>query len=56
MKHSLDSEEALKRFQDQDPIVLGDLNANISQAQNPLSQQVDDQLMEFGLVYLLCHF
>ena len=36
--------------------MLGDLNANIVQYQNPRSQQVADLLMEFGLVDLLHHF
>ena len=43
----------MTRFQDQDPIVVGDLNSNI-QYQNPHSHQVDDLLMELGLVDL-CH-
>ena len=39
-----------------DPIVLGDLNANIGQVHNPHSQQVADMLMYFKLVDLLHHF
>ena len=38
-------EEYLARLQDQDPIVLRDLKANIGQAQNPHSQKVADMLM-----------
>ena len=49
-------EEALTRFQDQYTIVLGDLNADIGQYQNPHSHQVADLLMNFGLVDLLNHF
>ena len=51
-----DLEEALKRFRDQDLIVLGDPNVEIGQAQNFHSQQVADLLMEFGLMDLLHHF
>ena len=36
--------------------MLGDLNADIGQSQKPLSQQVADILMEFGLVDLLHYF
>ena len=53
LKNLLDLEEALTRFRDQYPIVLGDLNANIFQAKNPCSQQVANILMEFGLMELL---
>ena len=54
--HLPNLEEDLIRFWDQDPIVLGYLNADIRQAQNPRSHQVDDLLMEFGLVDILHHF
>ena len=37
-------------------MVLGDLNADIGQYQNPGIQYVPDLLMEFGMVYLLHHF
>ena len=50
-----DLEEALTRFWDQDTIVLGDINSDICQAQNPHSQQVMDLMMEFGMVDLLHH-
>ena len=46
--------EALTHFQDQYPIVLGDLNSDI-QAQNPSNQQVVDILVEFRLVYIQHH-
>ena len=46
--------EALAHLWYQNPIVLGDLNANI-QAHNPRSQQVAEMLMEFGLVYFRHH-
>ena len=36
--------------------MLGDLNANIGQNQNPCSHLVADLLMEFGLADLLHHF
>ena len=55
-----DLEEALTCFRYQDPIVLGDLNDDIGQAQNPCSQavssqQIADLLMEFGMMELLHH-
>ena len=53
LEHLPDLEEALARFQYQDPIVLGDLNSDIIQAQNPCSQHPADLLMGFGLVYLI---
>ena len=49
-------EESLTRSRTQYPIVLGDLNTDICQVQNPWSQQVADLLTEFGRVDLLCHF
>ena len=56
LEHLTDLEEALTRFCDQYPIVLGDLRPEIFQAQNPHSQQVSDLLMKFGLMDLLRHF
>ena len=56
LEQLLHLEEALTRFQNHNPIVLGDLNAKIGQSQNPRRQQVDDLLMDFGLVHLLHHF
>ena len=38
-------EEALTRFRYQDHIVLGDLNANIGQFQNPLSHNVSNMMI-----------
>ena len=38
MEHLPDLEEALTRFQDQYPIMLGDLNASIGKSHNPHSQ------------------
>ena len=49
-------EESLTRFRYHDIIVLGDLSANIVQAQNPCSQQVANLLMDFRLMELLLHF
>ena len=49
-------EESLACFRDQYTIVIGDLNAYIGHAQNPLSQQVADLLMGFGLLDLFWHF
>ena len=49
-------EEALTRLWDQDPIMLGYLNAYIGQYKDPRSQQFADLLMEFGLVDLIHHF
>ena len=48
-------EDSLERFQDQYPIVLGYLKADIGQYHNPHSQQVDDLMLEFRLVDLLQH-
>ena len=56
LDHLPDFEEALTRFWDHYPMVLGDLKSNISQAQNPCRQKFTDLLMEFGLVDLLHHF
>ena len=56
IEHLLDLEEALSRFQDHIPIVLGDLSADIGQSQNPRIQEVADLLMEFGIMDLLPHF
>ena len=53
LKHLTDLEEALIRFRDHNPIVLGDLSADIGQAQNPRSQQVAGLLMEFRMMDLL---
>ena len=53
LEHLTDLEEALTQLQEQGPIVLGDLNANICQYQNHWSNQVADLLMEFGMVDLL---
>ena len=54
LEHLLYLVEALKHFWDQNPIVLGELNAN-TQYQNPRNQQVAELLMEFGLVDLRHH-
>ena len=56
LEHLPDLEEALARFRDQGPIVLGDLKADISQYQNPYIQEVADLLMEFGMLDLHHHF
>ena len=56
LEHLPELEEALIRFRYQDPIVLGDLSANIGQVQNLHSHQVAELLIEFGLMDLLHHF
>ena len=56
LEHLLHLEEALTRFCDHNPIVLGYLKAEIGQAQNPRSQQVANLLMEFVLVDISHHF
>ena len=56
LEHLPDLEEALTHFRNQEPIVLGELNANIGQSQNPRSQQIADMLVKFGLVDLRHHF
>ena len=50
MGQPLDLEEAMARFQGQDPILLVDLNVDLDEAQNPRSQPIADLLMEFGLI------
>ena len=52
----MDLEEALTRFQYQDPIVLGGLNAEICQAHIPCIQKVSDILIEFGMMNFFHHF
>ena len=54
LEHLPDLAEALTHFRDQNIIVLGDLNTD-TQSYNPLSQQVAELLMEFGLVDLQHH-
>ena len=54
--HLPDLEEARTRFWDQDPIVIGNLSADIVKSQNSRSQQVADLLMEFSMMELLLHF
>ena len=49
-------EDSLERFQDQYPIVLGEMSVNIDKYQKPCSQQVADLLMDFCLMDLLHHF
>ena len=45
LEHLPDLEEALTRFWYQDPILKGDLSANIFKTHNPHIQQVSDLLM-----------
>ena len=40
LEHLPDLEEVLTRFKDQDPVVLGDLNNDIGQSQNPRIQMI----------------
>ena len=56
LEHLTDLEEALTCFRDQYTIVLGDLNADTNQSQNPCNQKVADLLIEFGMMDLLHKF
>ena len=56
LEHLPELEEALIRFRYHDPILLGDLKADIHQAENPCIQQVADLLMEFGMMNRLLNF
>ena len=56
LEHLPGLEEALTRFKDQDPIMLGEINGDIGQDHNLRSQKVADLLTEFGLVDLLHPF
>ena len=56
LEHLLELEEALACFQDQYPIVIGYLSANIGKPQNPRSQQIADLITKSGLMDLLHHF
>ena len=49
LEHLPDLEEALTLFLYQDPILVGDISANIGQSQNPRNQQVVDLLIARGL-------
>ena len=51
-----DLEETLNCFPRREPIVLGNLNANIGRFREPRDQQVADFLTSLGLVDLLGHF
>ena len=44
------------RLPERDPIVTGDLNADVSRFQNPRNKQVSKFLASFGLVDLLRNF
>ena len=46
----------LKEIQVQDPILMGDINVDLDEAQNPCSQLISDILTEFGLINLMRHF
>ena len=56
MEHLPNLKEALTLFRDQDPILLGYLNANIGQYQNLGSHKAEDLMTGFGMVDLLHHF
>ena len=49
-------EEALEFFWGQYPILMGDLNLELDDSQNPRSQLVDNILTEFFLIDLMHHF
>ena len=53
LDHMPDLEEALKFFLFRDPVVLRDLNADISGLRNPRYQQVADFLESFRMVNIL---
>ena len=53
--HILDIDEALNHFQGRDPIVMGDLNADIGCIRNPRNQQVAYFLASFVLSNLLSY-
>ena len=54
--HLPDLEEALYRFPDSNPILLGDLNADIGRLLHHHDRQIADFLATFGLVDILAHF
>ena len=56
LDHLPDIEEALEQFRGQDPILMGDLNVDLDEAQNQCSQLVANMLLEFGLIDLMHHF
>ena len=56
MEHLQNLKESLTLFRDQDPILLGYLNANIGQYQNLGSHKAEDLMTGFGVVDLLHHF
>ena len=49
-------EETLARLQGQYPIILGDINMDLDEDQNMLSQLIAYLLMEFGFIDLMHHF
>ena len=53
LEHVPDLEEDLNHFWYKDTMFLGELRANINQAQNPRRHQVADLLIKFGLIDLL---
>ena len=46
----------MTNLQYQDPIVLGELNANIGQYQNPRIQKSAALMLEIGMMELIRHF
>ena len=56
LDHLPDLEEAINRFPQQDPIIMGDLNADIHDLSTNRSQQVAAFLATFGLLDVLTHF
>ena len=49
-------EDVLNRFPDSDPILLGDLNADIGQLFHNRNQHISDFLSLFGLVDMMSYF
>ena len=56
LTHLPDLEEALALFRGQEPIVLGDINMDLDEDQNPCSQIFAELMTEFSLIDLMHHF
>ena len=56
LAHINDIDNTLERFRGQYPILMGDINVDLDEAQNPRSHLVADMLMEFVLINLIHNF
>ena len=56
LDHLIYLKDALNSFMGRDPIVLGDLNADLGRMGNPQEKHVADFLAFFGLVDIMGHF